>query len=119
MGGKSFTILCTLSRNGYRVKTTALANSGANAFVLLNAKCAKKISKFLNAPLKPLGRPVLVKGCNGEIEKPIKLILQVHLQINRQRQYNVLFLITDLGHYNVIFGCKWLAYLDLWLDVHN
>jgi hypothetical protein len=39
MGGKSFTIYCTLSRNRYRVKTTALADSKANAFTLLNAKC--------------------------------------------------------------------------------
>ena len=29
------------------------------------------------------------------------------------------FLVTDLGHYNVILRRKWLSYLDLWLDVRN
>jgi hypothetical protein len=29
------------------------------------------------------------------------------------------FLITDLGNYDIILGRKWLAYLDLWLDVRN
>ena len=31
MGGKSFTTPCILSRNGHGVKTTALADTGANA----------------------------------------------------------------------------------------
>src|SRR5277367_4432906 len=33
--------------------------------------------------------------------------------------YNVPFLVTDLGHHDAILGCKWLACLDLWLDVRN
>src|SRR5277367_6768747 len=39
MGGKSLTIPCILSCNGYSIKTTALTNSRANAFALLNAEC--------------------------------------------------------------------------------
>jgi len=39
MGGKSLTIPCILSCNGYSIKTTALADSRANAFALLNAEC--------------------------------------------------------------------------------
>src|SRR5271170_7409245 len=39
IGRKSLTIPCILSRNRYRIKTTALANSRANAFALLNAEC--------------------------------------------------------------------------------
>ena len=119
IGGKSFTIPCILSRNGYRVKTTALADSGANAFTLLDAKCAQKISKFLNTPFKKLERPIPVKGYNGQTGKPITSILQIYLSVDGQRQYNVPFLITDLGHHDVILGRKWLAYLDLWLDVRN
>ena len=74
LGGKSFTIPCTLFHNGYRVTTTALANSRANAFALLNTKCAKKISKFLNTPMETLEKPILVKGYNGQIETPITSI---------------------------------------------
>ena len=119
MGGKSFTIPCTLSRNGCGVNTTALADSGANAFALLDTKCAKKVSEFLNTSLEMLENPVPVKGYDGRIGKPITSILRIHLRVNGRRQYNVPFLVTDLGHHNVILGRKWLAYLDLWLDVRN
>ena len=40
LGRKSFTIPCTLSCNRCKVNTTALANSRANAFALINTKCA-------------------------------------------------------------------------------
>jgi hypothetical protein len=79
IGGKSFTVPCTLSRNGCRVTTTALANTRANAFALLDTKCAKKVSEFLNTLLETLERPVLVKGYNGQMEKPITLALKIHL----------------------------------------
>ena len=102
LGGKSFTILCTLSRNRCRVNTTALANSRANAFALLDTKGTRKISEFLNTSLEILERPVPIKGYNGRIGKPITSILQIHLWVNGRRQYNVPFLVIDLGHYNVI-----------------
>jgi hypothetical protein len=76
---KSFTVLYNLFRNRCRVNTTTLANSRANAFALLNTKCAKKLSKFLDACLETLERPVLVKGYNRQMGKPITLILQTHL----------------------------------------
>jgi hypothetical protein len=119
MGGKSFTIPCTLSCNGCGVNTTALADSRANAFALLDTICAKKISEFLNTPFEQLERPIPIKGYNGRMGKPIASILRIHLHVNGRRQYNVPFLVIDLGHHNVILGRKWLAYLDLWLDIWN
>ena len=65
LGSKSFTILCTLSRNGCGVVTNALADSGANAFALLDTKCAKKTSQFLNTPLETLERPVPETQCGS------------------------------------------------------
>ena len=114
---KSFTILYILSCNGCEVKTTTLANSKANAFTLLSVKCAKKLSKFLNTPFEKLERPIPVKGYNGQSGTPITSMLRLHLCVDGRRQYNVPFLITDLGHHDAILGRKWLAYLDLWLDV--
>ena len=66
LGGKSFTILCTLSRNRCRVNTTALADLEANAFALFNTKCAKKLFEFLNTLLETLEKPIPVKGYNGQ-----------------------------------------------------
>ena len=119
IGGKSFTIYYTLSRNRYGVKTTTFANSRANAFTLLNAKCAQKISKFLNTLFEQLERPIPIKGYNRQVGKHITSILQIYLYVDRRRQYNVPFLVIDLRYYNVILRCKWLAYLDLQLNVCN
>jgi hypothetical protein len=119
LGGKSFTVPCILSCNGCGVKTTALANSRANAFTLLNTQCARKISEFLNTPLETLEKSIPVKGYDRRMGKPITTILQVHLQVNGRRMYNVPFLVIDLGHHDAILGRKWLACLNLWLDVRN
>jgi hypothetical protein len=119
LGGKSFTVPCTLFRNGYGVTTTALADSGANAFALLDTKCAKKISKFLNTPMETLEKPIPVKGYDGQVGTPITIVLRTHFRINGRRQYNMPFLITDLGSHDAILGREWLAYLNLWLDVRN
>jgi hypothetical protein len=78
LGGKSFTVPCTLFRNGYGVTTTALANSRANAFALLNTKCAKKIAEFLNTPIETLEKPILVKGYDGQMGTPITSVFQTH-----------------------------------------
>jgi hypothetical protein len=75
LGVKSFTMPCTLFRNGYRVTTTALANSRANAFTLLDIECAKKISKFLNTLIETLEKPILVKGCDRQMGTPITSVL--------------------------------------------
>jgi hypothetical protein len=72
---KSFIVLYTLSYNKCKVKTTALANSRANAFALLNTNCTKKISEFLNISLKTLERLILVKRYNRQVRKLITLIL--------------------------------------------
>jgi hypothetical protein len=104
IGGKSFTILYTLSWNRCRVTTTALANTRVNAFALLDTKCAKKVFEFLNMLLETLERPILIKGYNRQIGEPIILALRIHLRINEQQLYNILFLVTDLRHYNVILN---------------
>jgi len=119
LGGKSFTVPCTLSRNGSGVNTTALADTGANAFALLDTRCARKISEFLNTHIETLEKPVPVKGYNGQMGKPITSVLRVHLRVNGRRQYNMPFLVTDLGNHDVILGRKWLSYLNLWLDARN
>jgi hypothetical protein len=72
---KSFIVLYTLSCNRCKVKTTALANSKANAFALFNTNCARKISEFLNILLKTLKRLILIKRYNKQARKPIILIL--------------------------------------------
>jgi len=119
VGGRSCTIPCTLFRNGYQVLTSALADSGANAFALIDTQCAVKLADFLNAPIEELPKPIPIRGYNGRIGPPITTILRIHLRVDGRRQYNAPFLITDLGSYDMILGRKWLAYLGLQLDVRS
>ena len=52
VGRKNCIILCTLFCNKYQVLTSALANSKANTFALIDTKYTVKLADFLNAPLK-------------------------------------------------------------------
>jgi len=64
IGGKSCTIPYILFCNGYQVLTSALADLGANAFILINTKCAAKLADFLNALLEKLPKPIPICGYN-------------------------------------------------------
>ena len=54
MGGKHFTVPCTLSKNGYGIALSALIDSGANGFAFIDTACAYDIAQFLNIKAKPL-----------------------------------------------------------------
>jgi len=79
VGGKSYTIPCSLFCNRYQVSTSTLANTRANVFTLISSKCALKVSKFLNTPFEKLSRPIPIYGYNSLIGKPITTILQPNL----------------------------------------
>ncbi len=110
------TIPCTLSHNGYSVKTNALADSGANGFVFIDTLCAIDIAKFLNLKAQRLPRAINVKGYNGKVGNAITHILRLHLTVDERRQYNIPLLILDLGSHNLILGRKWFAYLGVLID---
>jgi len=82
---RSCTILYTLFRNRYQVLTSALANSGANAFALIDTQCAVKLANFLNIPIKELPKLIPIRGYNGRIEPPITTILRIYLRVNGRR----------------------------------
>ena len=119
VSGRSCTIPYTLFRNRYQVLTSTLANSKVNTFTLIDTQYAVKLANFLNTPIKELPKLIPIRGYNRRIGPPITTILWIYLHINRRRQYNVPFLIMDLGSYNIILGRKWLAYLGLQLNIRN
>jgi hypothetical protein len=61
---------------------------------------------FLNLKLKPFIRPIIPKGFNRQLGKVITYILTLYLSLNSQRQKDILFIILDLGNYNIILGLK-------------
>jgi hypothetical protein len=85
IGGKSCTIPCTLFHNKYQVLTSALADSEANAFTLINTQCAIKLANFLNTPIEDLPKPIPIHKYNGRVGQPITNILRIYLYINGQQ----------------------------------
>jgi len=79
---KSYTIPYTLFYNRYQVLTSALANSRANAFALINTYTIR-LANLLNIPLKELPKLIPICGYNGWIEPPIITILRIYLYIDR------------------------------------
>ena len=48
MGRKHFTVLYTVSRNGYKINITTLINIRVNGFAFINTACVIDVAKFLN-----------------------------------------------------------------------
>ena len=119
VGGKSCSIPCTIFRNGFQVFSSALADSGANAFTLVNSKCAYKLLEYLATSFKTLLALIQVRDYNRTGVQAITTVLRMHIRVDGRRQYNVPFLVADLGSMDLILGRKWLSYLRLHLDVRN
>ena len=82
ISGKSCTIFCILFHNKYQVLTSALADLKANAFILINTKCAAKLADFLNAFLEKLPKPIPICGYNRLVGQLITSILWIHLWVD-------------------------------------
>jgi hypothetical protein len=113
MGGRHFTIPCTISHNGYRVDLHALANTRANGFAFIDTACAINTAKFLNIKATRLREPVVVKGFNGKQGHVVTHTLTLHLSINGRRLTNIPFCILDLGNHDIILGLKWIDYFNV------
>jgi transposase InsO family protein len=116
VGGPHLTIPCTLSKNGYSIQLHALADSGANGFIFLDTLCAIDMAKFLGIKAQRLPTAINVKGYDGKTGNSITHILRLHLTIDGRRQYNVPFLILDLGSHDCILGRKWFEYFNVLID---
>ena len=119
MGGKGFTVPCRISRNGYSIELTALADSGANDSIFLNTPRAIEAGKFFNTTVIRLKKPLPTSGFDGKNSQAITHAIILHLLIDGRRHLDVPMLIADLGHHDVIIGRKWLSQHDIWLNVKN
>jgi len=116
IGGKHFTIPCTISHNGYGIDLHALADTRANGFAFIDTACAIDTAKFLNITATQLEKPIAVKGFDGKQGHAVTHILTLHLSIDGRRQTNLPFCILDLGNHDIILGLKWMNYFNVWLD---
>src|SRR5436190_880837 len=116
MGGKHFTVTCTILHNGYGIDLDALIDTGANGFAFIDTTCAIDTAKFLNAKATRLKRPIAIKGFDGRCGKTVTHVLILHLSIDGCQQVDIPFCILDLGNHDVILGLKWMDYFNIWLN---
>ena len=119
IGGKHFTVSCTLAYNGYGVRTSTLVDSRANGLVFIDTRCATNLAKFLDIAFTLLPTSYLVKGFDGKLGRPTTHAIILNLGIDGHRQQKIPMLVLNLGNYDLILGRKWLSYFDIWLDVRN
>jgi hypothetical protein len=89
---------CNITSNGYSLPLRALADSGANGFLFLNASIAYNFAKFLSLTIEELPQPIRIRPYNGKTTDEIHYFLRMGMTIDGRRLHNVPFLILDLGH---------------------
>jgi hypothetical protein len=104
LGGKQFTVPCNLVFNGYGFKTSALADTGANAYILISTKFAQQLSCFFPLPIYTLPTPIAVRGFDGESNQDATQYIVLHLHIDSCKQYNVPIVLLDTGYQDFILG---------------
>lgn len=119
MGGPHLTVPCTLTNNGCAISIKTLIDSGANGFAFMSPLLATDLMDRFQIKPTRLQHPIIVKGYDGQVRKKITRILRIHLTIDGRRQYNLPFLLLDLGNHEIILGRTWLAYFGVLVDARN
>ena len=116
LGGKPFAVSCNLVFNRYGFKTPALADTGANGYVLINTTFAQRLSHFLSSPIRTLPLPITVGGFDGRSRQSASQYIVLHLHIDGRKQYNVPMVLLNTGHHDLILGRTWFDHLNIQLN---
>jgi predicted aspartyl protease len=116
LGGRQFTVSCNLVFNGYGFKTSALADTGANGYVLISTKFAQRLSRFFPLPIYTLPTPIAVRGFDGQSHQSANQYIVLHLHVDGRKQYNVPMVLLDTGHQDLILGRTWFDQLNVQLN---
>ena len=114
--GKQFIVSCNLVFNGYGFKTTALADTGANGYVLISTKYAQRLARFFPLPIRTLPTPIPVRGFDGQSHQAASRYIVLHLHVDGRKQYNVPMVLLDTGYQDLILGRQWFDQLNVQLN---
>ena len=117
--GKALTLPCTISKNGFGIKTHTLIDTGANGFVFIDLKLAKLVTQHLGAELKELATLYRVNGFDGQQTPPITHYLELSLYIDHKRQRKLPMLVVKLGGHDLIIGRSWIDQYNVLVDCRN
>lgn len=94
------------------MKVSALVDTGATAYLLINASFAELLSKRMGAPIDALKRPVPVKGYDGNRGTPVTHSIRLTLHIGGRTFIRAPFLLINMAR-DIILGNHWLADHDI------
>ena len=117
MGGSPLTVPCTLTKNGIGIDIDILADTGANGFAFIDTTLANQLCEGLGLKLTPLARTIRAKGYNGCNGQAASHYLNINLIVEGRHQYNIPFIVLNLGAHEVILGHMWFEYFWVNLDV--
>ena len=117
MSGKSFTIACTLHKDGIALQVNALGDTGASGFVFLNTSFASDLCRTFGLTPRKLPQPVYPKGYDGTKGSPITRYLSFNIEIDGRRIYNLPMLMVKLDSHDMIIGRNFFDYFRISIDV--
>ena len=119
MGGKAFTMECTITTNGYSTLTAALIDSGANGFSFINTVLVYDIAKFHGLNVSKLPCPIRVKGYDNKTATSATRYIRFGLLLDRRKFVNMPFVILDIGNHDIILGKTFFEYYNTKLDIKS
>ena len=117
MAGNSFTLVCTLRKDGIAIQAEALGDTGASGFVFLDSQFALDLCRTFNLKPKRLPQTIHPKGFNGKRGSPITQYLSFTIEIDGRRIYNLPMLMVELGSHDIIIGRNFFDYFHILIDV--
>ncbi|RKF62554.1 hypothetical protein GcC1_146011, partial [Golovinomyces cichoracearum] len=103
---------CKLSRNRLFISTDAHVDGGANLFGAIRTLTACKIAKAFGITFVKLPVPFHPTGYDGRPGLPITHAILLTLSL-QERRINFPFLVTDLGHNDILIGKKFLQHYGI------
>ena len=117
MGGKSFTLPCTITTNGFGTQIHALCDLGANGFAFMNTSFGYDLAKFHNLKARRLPKVINIRGYNSEVGSIAIYYLRVNFTLNGRKFFNMPFILLDLGYYDLILGYIFFSYFNIVIDI--
>jgi predicted aspartyl protease len=79
-------MFCIISKNGFKIKTCTLINTGANSYIFINYRLAEKASQFLNILIQTLLISHDIKAFNSKKASLIIQYIKMNLHIDGRKQ---------------------------------
>src|SRR2546430_14562330 len=119
MGGTGFRVPGRISKNQIALRTTALADTGANGHIFCNTAKAHEAINYCGAKTTRLPNAIPVTDYAGRPGKRITHGITMNLELDGVMYPNIFMLVTDCGKHDLLIGFHFFARYQILLDPAN